>query len=64
MKKQKNNRVYPALHGRAFESSAIAGLSQNSPGGQGGHSSTAFSPLKMESEPMGQGSGKPVPEGQ
>ena len=58
VKPQKSrSTVYPAWHERASESSAIAGLSQNSPGGQGGHSSSLFSPWEMDRKPVGQGRG-------
>ena len=49
--------VYPAWHGRASENSVIAGLSQNSPGGQSEHSPTSFSPRELDREPVGQGRG-------
>lgn len=49
--------VYPAWHGRALERFDIAGLSQNNPGGHGGHSSLLLSPGETAIEPTGQGSG-------
>lgn len=49
--------VYPAWHGRALERLDIAGLSQNNPDGQGGHSSILRSPWETAREPAGHGSG-------